>query len=66
MRTLEAALSHRPHQTAKQLAKLMSCSVPTVYRRVRAAKDAGARISETVIPSGKTGPDPVLFSLVLP
>ena len=57
-------LSSRIEATAKELARIAKCSVPTVYRRLQVMRAAGAVISETVLATGKTGPRPVRYRLV--
>lgn len=61
--TLIEALKKHPHSTAKQLARLMKVSIPTVYRRAEAAKGQVATHYGTPI-RRKTGPQPILFVLV--
>lgn len=60
------SLSPTVERTAKQLAQLEFCSIPTVYRRLRALKAAGVEISESKAPGRKTGPAPVWYRLVIP
>ena len=66
MTDLEKTLRKHPHSTAKQLAALMGCSVPTAYRRLRALRAGGAAVSEFKKYKGTTGPQPVQYALVKP
>lgn len=59
---LEALL--KTERTARDLARLMGCSVPTAYRRLEALKRAGMQIVEATTFSKKTGPAPRKFRLV--
>ena len=61
--TLIEALKKRPHSTATQLAKLMKVSIPTVHRRIKAARAAEIRIYGSVCYTGKTGPVPMQYVL---
>jgi hypothetical protein len=60
----ELPLSFADDRTAKQLARLAKCSIPTVYRRIQALKDLGAVISESRVPGKQTGPVPLRYRLV--
>ena len=63
--TLIEVLKRHPHITAKQLARLMGAAIPTIYRRMKALRASGVRVSEfRQSGPGKTGPKPVYYSLV--
>ena len=59
---LEALL--KTERTARDLARLMDCSVPTAYRRLERLKQMGLKVIESTTFSKKTGPAPRKFSLV--
>lgn len=48
---------------AKWLAARARCSLPTVYRKIRALEAAGAVFAEAKTPRKKTGPTPRKFIL---
>lgn len=49
---------------AKTIARELSCSIPTAYRRIRSLVDAGAVITETQVPRRHTtGPAAKMFKL---
>lgn len=49
---------------AKWIAAQAGCSIPTVYRRIRALQAKGAVIAEVKGSSQKTGPVPGRFILI--
>lgn len=51
-------------RTAKELARLMECSIPTAHRRLARLRRDGVRLTETKAWSKNTGPVPRKFSLV--
>lgn len=60
---LQTALAKRKNVSARTLAELVDCSLPTVYRRLQLLIEAGAIITEARTPGSKTGPVPRLFTL---
>jgi len=51
-------------KSALQVAKLARISVPTVHRKLRELREAGAVLSETKVPRRKTGPVPTTYRVV--
>ena len=51
-------------RSAREIAKIAHCSVPTVHRHLQALKEAGAVLAETKVPTNKTGPIPTRYRLV--
>lgn len=52
---LAAVLRDRP-QTAAAVARLFNCSRPVAYERIRALRGRGARLVETRVREGRSGP----------
>lgn len=66
MKSLQEVLAKHPNITAKRLAKLVGCSVPTIYRQVEALQKSGVKIIsfQLYTTAAKTGPRPALYALV--
>ena len=61
---LQRILNSKKELTAKELAKLMGCSIPAVYRRINALVEHGAVLSRVKVPGEQTGPVPSKYTLV--
>jgi len=62
LKQLQEILKHEC--SARQIAKVAHCSVPTVHRKLEALKAAGAQLAERKVPGKKTGPIPTKYQLV--
>jgi predicted ArsR family transcriptional regulator len=51
-------------KSALQVAKLAHISVPTVHRKLKALRKAGAVLAETRVPRKKRGPIPTKYRVV--
>lgn len=60
---LRVLLQSEVPMSAKELARLMSCSMPTVYARLNALARAGVVIIEVREPCSTPGPTPTRYKL---
>jgi len=63
---LQLILKEKKVVKAKELRKILRCTLPTVYRRIATLRKYGADIQEVIElgPARKTGPRPRRFVLV--
>jgi predicted transcriptional regulator len=62
LKELQTLLAKR-ELTAPEIAAELKCSLPTVYRRMKALADMGAAIVEVKEPHSRPGPTPARFRL---
>jgi len=62
LQKLQAALSGKKAVTAKQLARVLSCSIPTIYRRIEALRAEKVAVNVIIEGAGtRRGPKPARF-----